>query len=260
MKEETFQKYMLGQEMYLNGKSTIAIGKELHLDRSALVRFMKSNGIEVERMPHKKKINEDIFEVIDTEEKAYWLGFLYADGCVSSGNRNDIELSLKLSDVHHVEKFKNFIGFEGKLITDSYRCRVTFKNKKIKSNLIKLGCTPKKSLTLTFPDENQVPEYLIRHFIRGYFDGDGSIICTDKTKAISIIGTYNMLENICELVNIPKGRIYPLNNHTDKTFRIETGSKTNILNFIKFIYDDCNIYLDRKYKKYKMLIDYFTAV
>ena len=50
---------MLGQEMYLNGKSTHAIGKELHLDRNALVRFMKSNGIEVERMPHKKKSKPD---------------------------------------------------------------------------------------------------------------------------------------------------------------------------------------------------------
>lgn len=58
-----------------------------------------------------------IFENIDTEEKAYWLGFLYADGCVGS-KESKVELSLAEKDLRHMEKFRSFIGIENKI---SYR-------------------------------------------------------------------------------------------------------------------------------------------
>ena len=54
------------------------------------------------------KYNENFFEKIDSPRKAYWLGFLYADGCIASGKRSDIELSLQLSDKEHLQKFKIF--------------------------------------------------------------------------------------------------------------------------------------------------------
>ena len=258
MNEVTYKKYLNGERLYKEGKSLSQIGKELHLDRNRLAKFLKERGVHVERMPHKKHINENVFKTIDSEEKAYWLGFLYADGSVT--NRSDIDISLQLSDERHVEKFYNFIEFGGKIIKDNYRCRVSFKNVKMRDDLINLGCVPKKSLILKFPSEEQVPNEFIRHFLRGYFDGDGSLICTNKTKAISLIGTYDFLEKTCELIGIPKGRIYPLNNKTNKTFRIETSSKNNILNTCHYLYDDCSIYLDRKYEKYKMLIEYYSAV
>lgn len=244
--------------MYLNGISTIQISKELNISRSRFSDYLKKEGIIVNKLPHKKEINENIFKKIDTEEKAYWLGFLYADGCVSSGDRNDIELSLQLSDKEHLQKFKEFLGFGGKLITDSYRCRVSFKNKTIKSDLIKLGCTPKKSLTLKFPSNEQVPKELIPHFIRGYLDGDGCICCTQKTKNVNILGTKNILENICDYSKLPKERIYKSTSKSDKIFRLELNSKKDILNFCKYVYKDATIYMERKYKKYKMLIEFFA--
>ena len=120
MNKETEIKYNKGLNMYLNGISTTKISKELKISRSRFSDYLKQQGIKVDRLPHKKKINENIFEIIDTEEKAYWLGFLYADGCIASGERSDIELSLQLLDKEHLQKFKDFIGFEGKLIIDSY--------------------------------------------------------------------------------------------------------------------------------------------
>ena len=259
MKEETLNKYNLGLEMYLGGMSTAKISKELKISRSRFSSYLKNQGIKVDTMPHKKKINEDIFERIDTEEKAYWLGFLYADGAISSGKRNDIELSLLLSDKEHLQKFKDFIEFGGKLIVDDYRCRVSFKNKKMKQDLIKLGCTPKKSLSLNFPTEEQVPKELISHFIRGYLDGDGCIVCTKKHQSVEILGTKDILECICLYGNIPIGRIYKTNCKSDKIFRLVTNKKEDILNFCNYIYKDSNVYLERKFKKYKLLIEYFDT-
>lgn len=259
MVKETLEKYNLGLKMYLDGKSTTFISKELKISRSRFSSYLKSQNIEVIKMPHKKKINENVFEKIDTEEKAYWLGFLYADGSISSGKRNDIELSLQLSDKEHLQKFKNFIGFEGKLIVDDYRCRVSFKNEKMKKDLIKLGCTPKKSLTLTFPTEKQVSKELIPHFIRGYMDGDGCIVCTEKHKSIEILGTNHILKGICYYTNIPIGRIYKTNCKSDKIFRLVCNKTRDVLNFCNYIYKDSNIYLERKFNKYKLLMKYYAT-
>lgn len=97
------------------------------------------------------------FKNIDTEEKAYWLGFLYADGSVSS-KENKIELGLAKKDYHHIEKFKNFIGIDNKICyrktTKSYR--YSFRSQSCKEDLIEKGCVPKKSLILRYPTYDQL--------------------------------------------------------------------------------------------------------
>ena len=245
--------------MYLKGKSTVSICKELHISRSRFSNFLKEEEVYVNPIPQKKKINERIFQNIDNEEKAYWLGFLYADGSISKGNRNDIELSLCLNDIHHLEKFKTFIGFGGKLIIDDFRCRISFKNKNMKKDLMNKGCVPQKSLTIKFPSYDIVPKELIRHFIRGYFDGDGSISCADKTHSLCVLGTLDMMEHICYESGIPR-KIYISKSPNNSTYRILLDDKRDSLIFLHYLYDDCEIYLDRKYNKCKLLIDYFTAV
>ena len=245
--------------MYLKGKSTVSICKELHISRSRFSNFLKEEEVYVNPIPQKKKINERIFQNIDNEEKAYWLWFLYADGSISKGNRNDIELSLCLNDIHHLEKFKTFIGFGGKLIIDDFRCRISFKNKNMKKDLMNKGCVPQKSLTIKFPSYDIVPKELIRHFIRGYFDGDGSISCTDKTHSLCVLGTLDMMEHICYESGIPR-KIYISKSPNNSTYRILLDDKRDSLIFLHYLYDDCEIYLDRKYNKCKLLIDYFTAV
>ena len=141
------------------------------------------------------------FEKIDTEEKAYWLGFLYADGSVGS-KEDKIELGLAEKDLKHIEKFKTFMNINNKISyrekTKSYR--MSFRSAQCKQDLINKGCVPKKSLILNFPNENQVPKYLIRHFIRGYFDGDG---CFSRqlhniivSPTVGFIGTKDFLEKI----------------------------------------------------------------
>ena len=70
------------------------------------------------------------------------------------------------------------------------------RSQKTVNDLKKLGCVEKKSSILTFPTSQQVPNNLIYHFIRGYFDGDGSICITDKNYHISFVGTENFIKEL----------------------------------------------------------------
>lgn len=193
-----------------------------------------------------------IFETIDTEEKAYWLGFLYADGSVGSAD-NRIELGLAEKDVGHIEKFRNFIGIPNKISyrpsTKSYR--YSFRSIPCKTDLIKQGCVPKKSLILEFPTEQQVPKELIRHFIRGYFDGDGWFTNTPDCFQVGIIGTENFIKGFLDSIEIENksNKIFDVHRE-DGAKRYVFGAYQDVLNFLNWIYKDSNIYLDRKYEHY----------
>ena len=96
--------------------------------------------------------NDTFFDIIDTEEKAYWLGFMYADGNVPI-KISSCEVSLQILDVDHLIKFKSDLHARNKINYDFKieRCRFHFGNKHLKQALIKQGCVPQKSLILTFP-------------------------------------------------------------------------------------------------------------
>ena len=193
-----------------------------------------------------------IFETINTEEKAYWLGFLYADGSVGS-NEAKIELGLAEQDLHQIEKFRDFIGIQNKISyrknTKSYR--FSFRSKSCKEDLIKQGCVPKKSLVLQFPTKEQVPDKFLKDFIRGYFDGDGWFTNTEKCFQVGIIGTENFINGFLDSIeNIDKkNKIFDVHRE-DGAKRYVFGAYNDVLNFLNWIYKDSNIYLDRKYASY----------
>lgn len=192
------------------------------------------------------------FEDIDTEEKAYWLGFLYADGSVGS-KEDKIELGLAEKDLEHIKKFKSFMQIKNKISyrpkTKSYR--ISFRSEKCKKDLIKKGCVPKKSLVLVFPSEEQVPNNLIRHFIRGYFDGDGWFTNTKNCFQIGVIGTEKFLIGFLTYVEgINKNcKIFEV-HRKDGAKRYVFGAYDDVLHFLNWIYRDATVYLERKYEKY----------
>ena len=198
--------------------------------------------------------DKDIFKKIDSEEKAYWLGFLEADGCLHSGNGNfRIELGLKAEDYYHLEKYKKFIGKDNKIAyrdkTKSYR--YCFRDKTVHGDLIALGCTPTKSLSLVFPNKEQVPDELLLPFLRGYFDGDGSFWFKNKL-GMNILSSKMFLEGLKKRCPLLKNiSIYPIHyDRSDKGQRIQTGNQEIINQFLYDIYHNATIYLDRKYHKY----------
>ena len=136
------------------------------------------------------------FSNIDTCEKAYWLGLFFADGTVSS-KTNTIALGLK--DKEHVEKFKNAIGAINNKISEITDNRFTepclmydfsIRDQQLRQDLINWGCIPNKSYAeeLHIPE---IPKEYIWDFIRGYFDGDGSIHWSDTNNRYTISWTGN---------------------------------------------------------------------
>ena len=254
------EKYLLGKEYYNNGKSINEICIDLKISRSRFSDYLKKCGVEVSLRPHKIHSNVNIFNCIDSEDKAYWLGFLYADGCIAS-NRNTVEIALSIEDIEHLYKFKKFMDSEHPITTRHMKlgeaCRIAIRDDVLKNDLVNLGCVPKKSHILKFPTYKQIPKEMINHFIRGYFDGDGSIVNTEKTREINIIGTYDLLNGICEEIGISNDRIYKLNKNAKTIFRIVCSGKNDIINILNYMYKDSNIYLDRKHNKYLDLINYY---
>lgn len=223
----------------------------------------------------RKKFNENFFEVIDSEIKAYWLGFIYADGCVYT-HGNTKYISIKVQDKEICDNFIRDI--EGDFTTKTYMMKKTTNSEerrevyfaecssnKMFSDLNKLGVVERKSLILTFPTEQQVPKHLIPHFIRGYFDGDGTVITGarfghtySKVKTpyikIGFNGTKEMLEGINkyipETMSIHKEKRRP---DTNTYFCYKSGTKT-IKKIFDYLYKDATVYLSRKYQKFK---DYY---
>jgi hypothetical protein len=149
--------------------------------------------------------NEDFFERIDNEEKAYFLGFLFADGCVINNvekYRYQVTLKLHTKDKHILEEFIKKINGEMDVWTHGQRdiCEINLSGKKIVTDLINKGVVPNKTFTITYPI---IDEYLERHFLRGYFDGDGCIrISKDKRDGTErgdlriVSGSIDMLNKI----------------------------------------------------------------
>lgn len=223
-----------------------ALAKKYKTCCTKLTKYIREAGHVLETF------NVDIFNVIDTEEKAYWLGFLYADGYVSDGVRNGVELSLQLGDKGHLEKFKTFLNSSLTVKSDTFRCRLTITNPKFKADLIKHGCTPKKTFTLTFP---KIPKSLEKHFIRGFFDGDGCITRSVKdgiwnSASISCAADAFMTTLIEKLSFYLGVESLPKYKYSNSKLWVCIVKGNLFSKLVNFLYEDCSIYLDRKYERY----------
>lgn len=239
-----------------SGKSLEYITKTFGGSPECLSKRLKKKGYKIINRQNERGTNHSLFKNIDSEEKAYWLGFLFADGNVHS-TTNQISIGLKISDYNHLEKFKKFIGANNKISINkkTKSCRYQFFSKEMKKDLINLGCIPKKSLVLKFPDEYVIP------FIRGYFDGDGCLSYNRKSKSkdcdlviprISILGTTDILLGIKDNFNFNSGSIRKANPKGSDLCKEMGYYGINAVDFLKIIYNNSNIYLERKYLRYKL--------
>lgn len=244
------------EEYLITNISLTDICKKYNFTRWSFTKYLKENNIDTKR---KISANENIFEYIDSEEKAYWLGFLYADGSVIYNieeKRYVIEICLSIKDIEHLNKFKSFINTNKNIEIKDHgnTCRLSINSKKICQDLIKLGCIPKKSLILKFPKNNQVNKKFIKDFIRGYFDGDGCISLSkrSKTHSITLLGTFEFINGIINVFNFKNHKIDKDRRHLGNTFTL----RLNVLegfDFISYLYKDSNIFLNRKFEKYNII-------
>ena len=245
-------------ELVKQKKSGKEIAKILNINYTCVHKKLTKLAIHLYNYHNELKFDNTVFDVIDTEEKAYWLGFLFADGHVSS-TANTVELSLKGEDKEHLEKYNTFLRNKACIKTSKARCknkeytrcRCGVTNKHFHDTLVSLGCVPRKSLILKFPDLTifSTPS-LIRHFIRGYVDGDGCLSYTKSGRlTIQIIGTKEFLEVLNSLLPVQASVYRKDKSHKHDTYSISFScSPADCV--AKYLYEDSTIYLDRKYNRF----------
>lgn len=206
------------------------------------------------------RLDDSFFDVIDTQAKAYWLGFITADGCVESGKvgangwqRNLLCVKLKQSDAGHLEKLRSALSAESPVRAIPQRdgsaaaAEIAFSSGRLTGSLIRLGVTPRKSLTVTPWDG---PAALMRHYWRGMVDGDGTIVRhpgeRDKWH-LRLLGTRACVEAfrrwaapVCGSAAkaVPKGSIWTWT----------AGGLASPQALARELYGDAAVYLDRKHQ------------
>lgn len=256
------------EELYKTGKYTFkAISKIYNVNPSTIERYLAKIGYKAKsqsELQRKYPIVEDFFDKIDTEEKAYILGFLYADG-YNDTNKNAVCISLKYDDVEILNTITKIIQPTKPLFyldmspenrgmkNSKNQYRITINNKHISERLVELGCGKAKTSVIKFPNSGQVPLDLVHHFVRGYFDGDGSV-SSGKWFKIYIISTPEFLINLqCILKDSIGINITKLNTSRkySKEVNIATlniGGRLQCIRFKDWLYKDATIFLERKKK------------
>jgi len=243
-------------KMYKSGMTMEEIAKQVGVSRITIGNRLNKLGVETRKTSSKWKINENYFEVIDTEEKAYWLGFIYADGYINNNGRYALEIGLNKADRGHLEKFLKAIEsthpIEERKTTSSVRVNIS--NKKLVQDLGRHGVHPNKSGSTIFPIH--LEEELVRHFMRGYFDGDGTLSVKPEKKRYRaiIIGTPNFLHDFQQHLPVNITRLMRDKRWKGNTAYIEKSGINTCYKVTHFLYDKATIYLDRKYEEYCKLI------
>lgn len=158
---------------FRNGLNCNNLQQKYGHDLYNIQKFLQKHGLDA-KIPKKQiySCEEKYFDKIDSHEKAYWLGFIYADGNVY---RTSLQICLAHKDIEIITNFQKSIQSNHKIYNDRGYPRLQINNQYLYNSLVKLGVVKNKSLVLKFPTEKQVPNKFINSFILGYFDGDGSI-------------------------------------------------------------------------------------
>jgi hypothetical protein len=262
--------YNLVLERYKELNNLKKVAKSFGVSLRPIKRILKQNNLELTNRRY--DVNHFYFEDINTQEKAYWLGFLYADGCVrKTKTGGQIVLKLSIKDEDHLNLFKKTIESEHKITyrqnktiskkgtpSTSENCSIHINSIKLVNDLINNGCTPRKTFTIDRPN---IDEKFYKDFIRGYYDGDGNFFYSEKTKmsVITIVCASEkfrkfLIDVISKIPNI--GRI-----HEDvEKYTIKIANIIGIINFLDYVYEESKIHLNRKKEYYEKYREYRTSI
>lgn len=232
----------------------------------------------------KYSVDDTFFDTIDSQDKAYILGLLYADGC-NYEDTGIIKLDLVTEDEDVLIKIKNIMKYTGNInhYHDKYKeingkiyeckpySRLCIRSKQLSEQLANKGCTNNKTYTLAFPKKEIISDTLIKDFIRGYMDGDGGISYWIDNKntghkkfQINFCGTTDIIQSISNILS-NKFKCYPAisDRYPDRdnnNLQMNICGNQVVKRILDWLYKDANIYMNRKYNKYLELLDEIKRV
>lgn len=255
---------------YQNNISLRELEKKYHHTRSNLSKWLETIGIKTTKGNHYRKYfhQEDFFETIDTEEKAYWLGFMFADGYIINNENkygeDQFGLSVAADSADVIEKFKislkatNPIRYDtsGKKLGKQVLHKLVLTSQKTVNDLIDKGCYKNKTLILEPP--KHIPNDLIRHFLRGFFDGDGSLTRHQRKNSTHIQFTvdFTTTKPVAEWIKSILGYgAVSKEQRREYTWYWKLSGNQQVIHFYHYLYDDATIWMDRKYNKFQELLE-----
>lgn len=232
----------------------VLISNNIHI--RSLAEANRANSVNV----RKYGVNDDYFDN-ESSNMAYILGFLAADGTVTK-NGNRIKIGLSSVDREFLELIKEELGVESNIFdyetSNGYMVsELGFTSQKIKQKLTEYNIIPGKTETFTFPT-NLSKKYWI-DFIRGYFDGDGSVgtagpsairwqICSHRPQVLETI-----VEFLFSEYGIPKVSVQKNEHGNSFLYRIQY-SNNSTRKIFQILYTPNSLYLPRKFEKFKSIV------
>jgi ribosomal protein L20A (L18A) len=252
--------------LYKQGNSAVKIACRYNCVHSTVYKVLKRNGVSrpqgetLSLISKMKYVDIDTyFDVIDTEEKVYYLGLIVADGCIQTpkGGRQQIfSLGLQIGDGYIVDRLAKILGRNVQVIPakgNDKECRKVYAYSNHICNTLKgYGITNKKSLdNHEAKIFNHIPPELMRHFIRGIVDGDGCIYITNdkrynsRTGCVTVVGNKQDMQAVSDVFSS-----IGCKNKTPRKvcniYEVKWAAKADITRIIHYLYDDATIYLTRK--------------
>lgn len=254
--------------LHKQGMTGKQIVDKLHFKyHQPVYNFFRKMNWEISGKVTKRKyhVNDKFFNVINTEEKAYILGFICADGHVSNYN---IQIEVAEKDIDILYKIR-------KALNSNHPIRDTHKNnpyaksknttltlKRIRINsiyltkpLLQMGLGGKKTYLLNSSVLKFVPKFLVRDFLRGYFDGDGNVLFGKKYSSgikynINVCGNRDFLLGTFQKYFPTTNKLYK-DLYSKQCYVWKLSSKEKVINFLSYLYFNSSIFLSRKYLVYR---------
>lgn len=252
--------------LYKSGMSQYAIAKKFEVTHGKVQSILRKHKVTIRLGNQNKKYvcNDNYFSKIDSHEKAYWLGFLAADGSVSKDD-NEISIGLAHKDLSHIEAFKSAIQSDSKIyiynsiVKDKiYKCcKFCFYSAPMKIDLQNHNIVPNKSKTLEL--SKNIPKKFMNSYLLGIIDGDGSFhLDKENQMHFNIIGSKMEIEEIqsiliknCSL-NITK---IQQEKRSKEMWYLSYGGNGSLKRIVSYLYKDSPIYLKRKYNIISSLLE-----
>lgn len=260
----------LAIQMMKNGKNQTEIGQEFGITSQRVSDCFKHYNIKFDRRG--LRINDTFFDNIDSELKAYLLGFLVADGCLKLEKRKNkrtkrISFNNSIDDKEAIEALHANICPDSSLLIKNY----TFNRRKKPQYTLqwtseymfdklvsKYNIKPHKTLDKEFfIPEDSIPEELWRHFIRGFFDGDGHVgSCTVEF----IFTSEPFMKQVIYWFKNFYYRVYCIQGKTTNYWKVVINASDKVKKCIyDFLYKDSTIFLSRKHDVFNTEITYSIA-
>lgn len=232
------------------GATSTALAQKYNVNNVTILDIVNTQGVKTFRRPKTKyKINDKFFKEITTENQAYWLGFLAADGNI---NNNAFRLYISNVDKEHLIRFQKDLQSNHPIRNEINNIvSLTIGRKTIVKDLEKLYICKNKTGNEKFP--YMINEPLYRHYIRGYFDGDGCLYLGKEYKKTHLSFTcanLEFLEDIQSLLvknaNVNKIKIQNYQTY----YMLSYCGNGNCNKIYHYLWDSSSIYLPRKIEKF----------